>query len=135
MYRAQFALCSLNTLHGLAHKLGVSIDGLSAGIAAQRLAVANERSVGRAAVLGCQRGLLYRVRTDRTIAVLRESYHSRVTAEKYVAAVYLLVVAMFFGYVLIHAAKISRLTRSVEVLSETVGESRSGASFASSETS
>jgi CcmD family protein len=48
------------------------------------------------------------------------------TAEKYVTAVYLVVFAFVFVYVLIIAAKLSRLERQVAELAELARERRGG---------
>ena len=40
----------------------------------------------------------------------------RITAEKYVAAVYGLFVLVFFGYVMIHAAKVCRFRGEIDSL-------------------
>ena len=66
---------------------------------------------------GCRAGLLYRVRNDQAVAGLRSALTQRITAEKYVVAAYGLIVIAFFTCVMIHAAKISRLGRELEVLS------------------
>jgi hypothetical protein len=118
VYRAQFALCSLDTIYGLAGRLGINVTSLSPERAAARLAAAKERSLGSAARIGCKGGLLYRNRTDQTIA----AYHSRLKADNYVAAAYIVIVAAFFLYVFIHALKISQLKRSLESLAARVGE-------------
>jgi hypothetical protein len=116
IYRAQFALCSLETLNGLASKQGMSIQTLSVGGAALRLARAREGDLGSAAVRGCRNGLLYRHSHDQVVTGLRSELKSRVSAEKYVAAVYMIFTVMFFLWVLIHALKVARLNREVRAL-------------------
>jgi hypothetical protein len=92
IYKARFALCSLETLTQLAAHEGRDIDALPSRAAAALLAAKAERGHGRAAVEGCTDGLLYRDTTDQTISGLRADYRERVDAEKYVAAAYLVVV-------------------------------------------
>jgi len=116
IYRAQFGLCSLETLSGLAAKQGIAIQTLSVRAAAARLALAREGGTGAAAVEGCRQGLLYRSGHDQLVSGLRGDLRSRVTAEKYVAAIYLLVTLMFFLWVFIHAAKVARLDHEVRAL-------------------
>jgi type IV secretory pathway protease TraF len=50
------------------------------------------------------------------VGAVQRRLDDRITAEKYVAGVYLLFVAFFFGYLLIHAGKLSRLQRDVAAL-------------------
>jgi hypothetical protein len=116
IYRAQFGLCSLETLDGLAAKQHVVIQTLSIRAAARRLALARERGTGAAAVQGCRQGLLYRHAHDQLIVGLRGDLKGRITAEKYVAAVYILFTSLFFLWVVIHAAKVARLDREVQIL-------------------
>jgi hypothetical protein len=74
--------------------------------------------------------LIYRATTDQTITGLRASFRERVDAEKYVAAVYLIVVIAFFLYVVIHASRISRLEALLKELTQrvaTLGADRSSA--------
>ena len=69
---------------------------------------------------GCQGGLLYRYRTDQTITGLRSDLRVRISAEKYVAAAYLVVMLSFFVHVMIHAAKVTRLERETRQLLESL---------------
>jgi hypothetical protein len=116
IYRAQFGLCSLETLSGLASKQGVVIETLSVRAAAGRLALAREKGTSAAAVQGCRQGLLYRHAHDHLVAGLRGDLKGRIAAEKYVAAVYILFTLLFFLWVVIHAAKVARLDREVRIL-------------------
>ena len=116
VYRAQFGICSLDTLTGLAHQQGLAIATLSPDAAAARLATALDGDLGRAGVRGCRGGLLYRYRTDRTITALRNDLNVRISSEKYVAAAYMVVMLGFFAYVIIHAGKITRLQRETREL-------------------
>jgi hypothetical protein len=116
IYRAQFGLCSLETLDGLAAKQHVVTQSLSVRAAATRLALARERGTSAAAVQGCRQGLLYRHAHDHLVAGLRGDLKGRITAEKYVAAVYILFTLLFFVWVVIHAAKVARLDREVRIL-------------------
>jgi hypothetical protein len=52
------------------------------------------------------------------VAVIQQELNNRITAERYVAGVYLLVVAVFLAYLLIHAGKFSRLQRELAELLE-----------------
>jgi hypothetical protein len=122
IYKAQFAFCSLTTLMALARQQQEPIEGLAPRVAAARLAANKERDLGLAAVQGCRAGLMYRFNTHQTISELRSAFHDRVIAEKYVAGAYLLVMAGFFSYLLIHAAKISRLQRDIAILGKATRE-------------
>jgi len=121
-YRIQFALCSLETVEGFARTHGVSIATLSPLAAATRVARLRDVGLTPSAILGCRNGLLYRDRTDLALASSRSDLHDRITAEKYVAGVYALIVTTFFFWVLIHAAKVSRLRRELEQLSLLLAE-------------
>jgi hypothetical protein len=50
---------------------------------------------------------------EARLAVIQQELSNRITAEKYVAGVYLLVVAVFLAYLLIHAGKLSRLQKEL----------------------
>jgi hypothetical protein len=52
----------------------------------------------------------------------RSDLHERITAEKYVAGVYTLIVITFFFWVLIHTAKVARILRELEQLSRRLEE-------------
>lgn len=85
--------------------------------ASAKLASVDEQSLGAASVEGCKGGLLL-PGTGTTIASLRTSLSQRIDAKKYVACVYLGVMALIFAYVLIHASHISRLGRETAELLE-----------------
>ena len=116
IYTAEFALCSLDTIAGLGNHEGLAVGTLAPSIAAERLAKARNGDLGTAAVRGCRAGLLYRFKNDRAFTRLRSELAGRITAEKYVAGVYGLFVLAFFGYVMIHVAKVSRLGEELEAL-------------------
>jgi hypothetical protein len=122
VFKAQFALCSLERVSRLARADHLAIEKLAPAAAATRVAQAHERDRGRAAVSGCRAGLLYRAKNDQALATLRRELSDRVVAEKYVVAVYALIVAMFFAWVVLHAARVSRLERRVAATAAELGD-------------
>ena len=121
-YRMQFALCSLETINSLARTDGISVATFTPLAAATKVARLRDVGLTPSAILGCRDGLMYRDRTDLALASSRSALHQRITAEKYVAAVYALIVAMFFFWVLLHTAKVTRLRRELEQLSRRLAE-------------
>lgn len=117
VYTAQFALCSLDTVPGLARSQHVALAKLTPAAAATRVAQMHEQDRGSAALSGCRAGLLYRAKNDEALASLRSELSDRIVAEKYVVGVYGLIVVAFFAWVVIHAARVSRLERAIEALS------------------
>jgi Signal peptidase, peptidase S26 len=82
-------------------------------------------TVPRASLVGYTQGAL-----QARVAVVQKQLDDRITGEKYVAAVYALVVAAFLVYLLIHAGRFSRLERELAALGESpapAGEERAGA--------
>jgi hypothetical protein len=62
--------------------------------------------------------------TGARVEAIRQQLEQRIVAEKYVAAVYLLVTGFFGLWLFIHAGRITRLERQADVLSEAAARRR-----------
>jgi hypothetical protein len=66
--------------------------------------------------------------TGARVEAIRQQLQQRVVAEKYVAAVYLLVTGFFGLWLFIHAGRITRLQRQADALSDAAGRQQSAVS-------
>ena len=70
-------------------------------------------TIPRTSLVGYTQGTL-----GRHVGEIRQQLADRITGEKYVAGVYLLVVASFLAYLLIHAGRLGRLQRELARIDE-----------------